>query len=107
MKKTKSPTISKDLSIANGTSLCGYVKTTYDKLVEKLGEPLIGFSGDGKMSCEWIIDFHDGSVGTIYDWKLSETPKHLYNWHIGGRGINVVERTGEFLDMATSKNFWE
>ena len=107
MKKPKSPTVSNDLKSANGTSLCGYVKTTYAELLEKLGEPLRDFSGDGKVTCEWVIDFHDGTVSTIYDWKLSVTPTHLYNWHIGGRGVNVVERTGKFLDMITSKNFWE
>lgn len=103
----KSPTVSNDLKSANGTSLCGYVKTTYSELLEKLGEPLRDFSGDGKVTCEWILDFQDGTIATIYDYKTGTTPTSLYKWHIGGRGIDVVEKTGKFLNLKTSRNFWE
>jgi hypothetical protein len=34
--------------------------------------------------------FPDGTVATIYDWKLSQTPKDLYDWHIGGHSKKAV-----------------
>jgi hypothetical protein len=75
-------------SMVNGTSLQGYIATTYDKLVETFGEPN-GSSGD-KTNSEWILKFPDGTIATIYDWKLSQTPKDLYDWHIGGHSKKAV-----------------
>jgi hypothetical protein len=83
----------------NGTSLQGYVWTTYDKLVELLGEPNAGPSGDGKVNCEWLLDI-DGTVCTIYDWKLSSIPKDLYCWHIGGKDETVLDKVEEALGLA-------
>ena len=96
------PIITNNIQVANGTSLQGYCKTTYSTLVDKLGEPLVGFSGDGKSTCEWIIEFPDDTVGTIYDWKTGETPKEEYNWHIGGKGGSIVNKVGEFLGLSVS-----
>lgn len=81
----------------NGTSLMGYVSTTYDTLVEKFGEPTYTDCGD-KVNTEWCLEFEvdadNGSVGedgnieyvtaTIYDWKVDATPYGEYNWHVGG-----------------------
>jgi len=67
---------------ANGTHLQGYLTTTLDQLTSLLGEPL---EGDGdKTTAEWKIEFEDGRVVTIYDWKLSSAPTYLYDWHVGG-----------------------
>ena len=74
--------------LANFTSLQGRIVTTYDKLVETFGEPN-GGPGD-KTNSEWILMFPDGTVATIYDWKLSQTPKDLYDWHIGGHSKKAV-----------------
>lgn len=84
---------------ANGTSLQGYIQTTFDKLVELLGEPLKG-SDDGKTTAEWIVEF-EGEVATIYDWKLKSTPKDLYEWHVGGRSLKVLEHLSEALGLPT------
>ena len=78
--------------------------TTYDTLVEKLGEPLTDFSGDGKVTCEWVIEFPDDTVGTIYDWKTGETPIKEYNWHIGGKDGKAVMKIGELLDLPTTES---
>ena len=93
-------------SNANGTCLIGYVKTDYQTLQEKLGEPLKGHSGDGKVTCEWVVEFDDNSVGTIYDWKVSETPTNTYNWHVGGRGINVLDKVSKFLNLPTRQTLF-
>ena len=75
---------------ADGTSLMGYVDASYGKLRSVFGPPLSGSSGDGKVKAEWLIEFDDGTVGTIYDYKSSVTPKHNTEWHVGGRHHKVV-----------------
>jgi len=70
-----------------GTSLQGYVTATYQQLKSLLGEPTFGPDGnmDGKVTCEWVLKFEDGSVVTVYDWKTySRTPRKMYEWHVGG-----------------------
>jgi hypothetical protein len=74
-KKCKSDSI-------NGTSLKGYITTTYADLCRTFGAPSI-FVGD-KTNAEWFIEFEDGSVATVYDWKLDHIPLEPYRWHIGG-----------------------
>ena len=75
--------------------LQGYVKTTYDVLLKKLGKPTFIREGtyfqpkendfDGKVSVEWELDkFY------VYDWKLNETPKDTYLWHIGGKSKQAL-----------------
>jgi hypothetical protein len=65
----------------NGTSLVGYVFTTYANLVEKLGEPETDWD---KSTAHWSIQSPDGTVATIYDWKNWTTPQDEYHWHVGG-----------------------
>lgn len=98
-----SATVSKDTSITNGCCLRGYVSTTYDALVNILGEPITGHCGDGKVNCEWILKFDCGSIATIYDWKMTNTPMEEYRWHIGGTGIDVVRKVGDFLNMPVER----
>jgi len=76
---------------ANGTHLEGYVSSYYHQLVKVFGEPTYSSGGD-KTTVEWIIEFEDGEVATIYDWKCYETPLGEYAWHIGGFNNSVVER---------------
>ena len=38
------------------------------------------------------LEFADGTVATIYDWKEYETPMGLYSWHIGGMSKKAVDR---------------
>jgi hypothetical protein len=79
---------------ANGTSLQGYVQAYYHQLVEVFGEPEAG--GD-KTTVEWCLDFADGTVATIYDWKEYETPMGLHRWHIGGYNSDAVNAVHETL----------
>ena len=75
--------------------LQGYVKTTYDKLVEVFGEP--HFRGGDKITCEWNLRFVDGTIATIYDYKEFSTPMEEYDWHIGGYNKYAVKRVTELL----------
>ena len=81
-----------------GTSLRGYVTTTYATLVKAFGEPaFLGESGDGKTTAEWSLEVTDEDgdthVAYIYDWKQYEdgTPYGQYEWHIGGKDSIVVD----------------
>ena len=76
-----------------GTSLKGYIETTYDELKSVFGDPYYGPDADGdKTTCEWVITFKDGKVVTIYDYKAGEvTPTDLYDWHIGGNSPKVLD----------------
>lgn len=82
-----------DAGECSGTSLRGQWYTTYDRLVEVFGEPTLGPNDDGdKVSCLWVIEFYDGEIATIYDWKTYETPVMPYSWHIGGHHPGVEQR---------------
>ena len=74
----------------NGTCLQGYIKTTYDELVNVFGEPTNWGDGGRKVNVQWIIKFSDGTVATIYDWKMPRTPMGVYDWHIGGMSQDAV-----------------
>lgn len=89
-----------DTKKANGTSLQGYVNTTFDKLNEVFGEPLYPNSGDGKVICEWVLEWEDGTISTIYCWKVNQVPMGEYNWHIGGnsqKSVDHVTKKMEYL----------
>jgi len=91
---------SKD-AYADGTSLQGYVTAYYHELVEVFGEPDLT-NGD-KVTAEWCLEFEDGTVATIYDWKEYETPMGSYRWHIGGKdGMAVGAVISTFREMANA-----
>jgi hypothetical protein len=87
----------------SGASANGFVRTTYQQLVDTFGEPEFGpngESGDGKVTCYWAITFGDKNrtVATIYDWKTYDgTPMHEYDWHIGGKHGS---RASDFVEAA-------
>ena len=87
-------------ALVNGTSLVGYVTASYDQLVAKFGAPDFGPDdrGGDKVTCEWDLEFEDGTVATIYDWKLYETPYDEYQWHIGGKSFQAVERVLDVME---------
>ena len=95
----------------NGMHLVRRNKTTYDKLVEKFGQPtytdegLVRFSIYEKVACEWTIDaavvedspeYTDDDYFykpfTVYCWKEGRIPTEEYSWHIGGHDYVVITR---------------
>ena len=78
----------------NGSHLLGYIRASYDDLVELFGEPNAG-PGDKTWNA-WDIEFtiydKEGEVEdtvycNIYDWKeMHPDISRLgeYDWHIGG-----------------------
>jgi hypothetical protein len=77
-----------------GTSLVGYVRTTYDRLVATFGEPSLLGDVNEKVQAEWVLKFDDGTIATIYDWKNygDGVPEFPYDWHIGGHNGKAVSR---------------
>jgi len=84
---------------SNFTSFRGSVFTTYDKLVQVFGNPDFGpdDTDADKVTCEWKLQFEDGTVATIYDWKTGSTPFYEYEWHIGGKSAEAVDRVLDVL----------
>ena len=92
--------INKNVRLSSGTSLVGYFEATFWAVMEKLGNPL---EGCDKTTCEWVIEFEDGLVATIYDYKASQSPMYSpdvpYQWHIGGHKGEAAERVGVCLGV--------
>lgn len=95
----------KSINKANaiGTCLQDYINVSYDKIVEKYG---IETTSDGyKIDAEWIIEWSDGKVGTIYNWKNGKNylgedgleVNKIKDWNIGGKDKIVVKRIRDDL----------
>lgn len=92
-------------AISNGTSLKGYVDTTYQQLVDLFGKPSPG--DEYKVDAEWVLLGEDGTVATIYNWKngynyCGNAGVPLYsmrNWHIGGHTQAAVDMVYEALGL--------
>lgn len=89
----------------NGTCLQGEITAGYHELVSLFGEP---HEGDGyKVDAEWDVQFEDGTVATIYNWKDgnnynegSGTPTDkINNWHIGGMHKRSADKVQIALDL--------
>ena len=95
----------KDQDKADHTSLSGYITCDFDKLVNTFGEP--SPFDHYKTDAQWIIEFSDGEVGTIYNYKdginyLGTEGLITYLiefWHIGSHSANVVRRIAKILEL--------
>lgn len=99
---------------SGGTSLQGYKRTTYDRLVEVLGKPTFTSADPyDKVNCEWVIDaqYYDANnvdeidyddweyeTVTIYNWKTGSVPLDEYDWHVGGKSIWSTDVVDMILD---------
>lgn len=81
-----------------GTCFQGDFVAAYDKIVSKIGPPHAIFDGY-KTDAEWCIEFEDGTVATIYNWKDGKNYRgedgldveNITEWHIGGGSSYVTE----------------
>lgn len=88
----------------------GYILDTTRAAIEKVfGKPTFDeavedFSGDGKITVEWSLQFADGTYASIYDYKRYElgTPEmnEEYDWHIGGNSFRAVELVAQALGVS-------
>jgi hypothetical protein len=88
-----------------GTSLQGYITAPYAELVELFGKPH-DFFDDFKCDAEWYVEFDDGTVATIYNWKNGrnylgdDAPpvEAITSWNIGG---NTTEAADKILEVSS------
>lgn len=74
----------------NLTMLQGSIQATRTQLIKAFGEPLQGLSS--RVTNDWKIQFDDGTVAAIYDWKTDPFPDdELYSWRIRGKTHRAVE----------------
>ena len=91
-----------------GTSYQGVVKTTFDELVNKFGDPTYtDASPYEKVNAQWSLQFdvptEDGEdyelvTATIYNWKDGYIPTDKYEWHVGGFDFDSVDLVQGVLD---------
>jgi len=87
-----------------GSHGIGVIEASYNMIKTAFGDPC--GSDDYKVQVEWAIQFEDGTIATIYDWKQGD----LYNgegngthfskveeWHVGGFNDNAELRVLEVL----------
>ena len=88
---------------ADGTCLQDYVTVSYQTIVAKYGNPI---TSDGyKVDAEWIIQWDDGQVGTLYNWKNGKNylgedglpVEKIKEWNIGGKSKIVGKRIRDDL----------
>ena len=83
-------------NISNGTSLKGYITTSYDNLVKKLGKANCATDGY-KTDAEWS-GYINNKVFTIYNYKDGKNylgkegldVEDITDWHIGGQDEKAV-----------------
>ncbi|MAG28130.1 hypothetical protein CMI47_21610 [Candidatus Pacearchaeota archaeon] len=92
----------KDIDV-NGTCYMGSISASYSMLVEKFGHPNTGW--DPLTDVEWHIEFEDGSVATIYNWKDGfnycgedgSPVEDIKHWHIGGHSPAIESWINDYV----------
>ena len=92
----------------NGTHLQGYITVDYNKLCDLLGKSQ-NFDGY-KSDWEWDIEFADGTVATIYNWKNGPnygyegvTADTIKEWNVGGFNQQALKNVKEILSLTPGK----
>ena len=86
----------------DGTWLQGHVVATRRELEAAFGKPSYEVNDPyDKTTTEWWIQFDDGTISSIYDWKRYEmgapAMDERIEWNIGGRDPIAVERVEDAL----------
>ena len=88
-----------------GTSLQGYIKASYEQLLQTFGAPNSTLCDNYKTDVEWAFKFADGTVATLYNWKNGKNYlgseglelNDIYEWNVGGFNDKAVSRLLEKL----------
>jgi hypothetical protein len=80
----------------NGTWLQGYMEATRREIEAVFGKPFYETDDTfDKVTTEWVIQFEDGTIATVYDWKRYEegapSMDERTTWNIGGRDQIAVD----------------
>lgn len=90
------PAVSRPL--LNGSHLVGYMHTTYKRLVELFGEPNESVRAPDKEDAAWVIQFDDGAVANIYNYKDGRA-------YLGKRGKRVEHITERHVGSPRDETF--
>lgn len=78
----------------HGVMLQGGIQATRAQMVKAFGAPRQGVNS--RVVNDWKLQFADGTVAYLYDWKSEPFPDdEPYNWRIGGvthRAVELVHR---------------
>jgi len=94
-----------------GTSLQGYIKASYEQLLQTFGAPNSTLCDNYKTDVEWAFKFADGTVATLYNWKNGKNYlgseglelNDIYEWNVGGFNDKAVSRLLEKLRSQQKK----
>jgi hypothetical protein len=88
----------------NMTGLKGEFPITFAELVEIFGAPDYGPNSDmDKTTCEWRLQFEDGTVASICDYKVGYTRMGEYEWHIGGHSAEAYTHVVDAIILHRDK----
>ena len=84
----------------NETFGVGQIECTYETLISVFGPPLKDGFDDYKCDAEWHIQFADGSVASIYNWKNGYNylgsagipTNQIKLWNVGGKDKHALDR---------------
>lgn len=91
-------------SSISGTSLQGYIECDYETLCRVFGKETS--DGDGyKVDVEWDLEFSDGVVATIYNWKNGKNYcdedgleiDEITEWNVGGHSKQAFDNVSKAL----------
>ena len=92
---------------ANESFLVGHLTVSYSTLVEIFGQPN---EGDGiKTDAEWVVEFEDGTVATIYNYKngmaylgrYGSEVEDITKWNIGGHKKIAATLIADIINQHT------
>lgn len=80
----------------DGTSFQGLISCSMQQIKLVFGEPTYIGDIDGKVRCEWLIEFYNEqedeyTTATIYDWKDDSPLAWVNEWHVGGYHYGAME----------------
>lgn len=84
-----------------------------EELHEKFGSPMLysDEEGDYKVKYQWCIEFEDGLIATIYDWKVDYSKVSVHDqqmtWHIGGHDSRVMDRIYKIVNLDEKMTYHE
>lgn len=82
----------------SGSSLVGEIVASFDEIREAFGDP--GRPMDpAKTQVGWQLEFEDGTIATIYDWKKPFPVTLVQLWNIGGHDEMALDRVEEVVRM--------
>ena len=92
-----------------GSHLIGVFGASYDTIKAAFGDPQEG--EDDKIQVVWYIQFEDGTIASIYDWKQGASYRgegcgihfsDVDEWHVGGIDEKAMLRVSEVIDAVSS-----